>query len=70
MVLEVLQAGEALTSLDAFRRFGITRLASVIHRLRREYDIDSPTIAVPNRRGQKCRVACYKYVGKITRLDA
>jgi GTP1/Obg family GTP-binding protein len=34
-VLEALRQGDSLTSVEAWRRWGITRLASIIHRLRR-----------------------------------
>lgn len=41
-VLEALSRGEKLTPVDAWRRWNITRLASVIHRLRRAgHDIET-----------------------------
>lgn len=34
-VLAALKRGESLTTFDAINRWGVTRLASIIHRLRR-----------------------------------
>ncbi len=65
MVLEALQRGDQLTSLDAMQRFGITRLASVVHRLRREHEIDGPLVEVPNRYGKSCYVSRYRYIRKL-----
>ena len=64
MVLEALQRGDQLTPLEAQQQYGIMRLAAIIHRLRRRYAIEAPLVEVPNRRGQVCHVARYKYVGQ------
>lgn len=45
-ILEALQKKEVLTSIDAFHRWGITRLASVVHNLRKAgHEIKTETIA-------------------------
>ena len=52
-----------LTPKQAEDLYGIMRLASRISDLRKEgYPIEKETVIVPNRRGQKCRVARYRWV--------
>ena len=52
-----------LTPKQAEDKYGIMRLASRISDLRaRGYKIEKDTVIVPNRRGQKCRVARYRLV--------
>lgn len=45
-----LEAGNAITQLDAFTRFGCLRLAAVIHLLKFDYNmpIDSETVRTAN----------------------
>ena len=40
-ILAYLQTGKPLSSLDAFRKFGATRLSAVIYQLRKVYNIES-----------------------------
>lgn len=59
-VLEWLQTGAGITSYDAFRELGITRLSAVIFDLRRKgYDIKSERIERTNRFGETVRFARY-----------
>ena len=52
-----------ITPKQAEDQYGIMRLASRISDLKKDgYLIEKETIIVPNRRGQKCRVARYKLV--------
>ena len=52
-----------ITPKQAEDQYGIMRLASRISDLRRDkYNIVKDTVEVPNRRGQKCRVARYRLV--------
>lgn len=55
-----------ITSLQAIKEYGITRLASVICKLRDEgYKIETKLIFVKNRFGGKSRVANYIFKGKV-----
>lgn len=50
-----------ITSLEAIRRFGVTRLAAVIHALRQDgFEIESVNRSVPDRFGNVCHVAEYR----------
>lgn len=60
VVLSHLQSGQSLTSGEAWARYGITRLAAIVIRLRREgYRIDTVLTDVPTRNGGS-RVAVYR----------
>lgn len=60
-VLAALEAGESLTSLEAWQRFGTSRLAADVHELRRMgWPILSEEIVVTSRGGRPARVACYR----------
>lgn len=60
MVLRHLENIGSITSKEAFEKYGITRLSSIIFNLReRGYNITTEIIAVPNRYGDKCYVAEY-----------
>jgi voltage-gated potassium channel Kch len=55
-----------ITSLEAFREHGITRLAAVIHLLKNDgVDIDTKMIEVKNRNNETCRVASYSIAHTI-----
>lgn len=59
-VLEWLQTGAGITSLDAFKELGVTRLSAIIFNLRRQgYDIESENVRVRNRFGNVVTVAKY-----------
>lgn len=63
-VLYHLQQYKKITSLTAIQMYGITRLASVIHRLRQEgYDIETERDYSLNRYGDNVNYACYLYHG-------
>lgn len=50
-----------ITSLDAIRRFGVTRLAAVIYELRQDgFVIESINTTVRDRFGNRCHVAEYR----------
>lgn len=60
-VLAALQRGQRLTSLDAWRDFGTSRLAAVVFELRRMgWPIIAENITVPARHGQHSQVARYR----------
>ena len=53
-ILKHLQSHKSITSLEAVKLYGITRLSAVIFRLRRKgHRIDTYTIHPVNRYGQK-----------------
>ena len=60
-ILTYIDERGSITTLDAFRDLGITRLAARIHDLRREgIDIDGEMIEEENRFGEKVRFMCYR----------
>lgn len=60
VVLAALRQGRALTSGDAWREFGTSRLAAVIHRLRkRGWPITAKLINATCRDGRIARIAEY-----------
>ena len=62
-VLKHLKAHKTITSLQAVKLFGITRLSAVIFRLRkRGYKIDTYTIHPVNRYGQRGNCGEYHLV--------
>lgn len=59
-ILNYLEAGNTITTLNAFNELGITRLAARIHELKRQgHPINKKTISVINRYNEKCSVAEY-----------
>lgn len=64
-VLEHLKEHGHITSLEAIRLFGATRLSAIIYRLRYRYgyDIATKMIVVTNRRGKNVEVAQYELKG-------
>lgn len=61
-VLEHLKRAGTITSVEAFKQYGITRLASCINRLRNMgYDIRTVMIEGETRYGEPCRYANYVY---------
>lgn len=60
MVYKYLKEHDGITSLEAYEAFGITRLASVIFKLRQDgHPISSESLKVKNRYGVECTVANY-----------
>ena len=60
-IKEILENGGTITSMEAFQKYGITRLSDKILRLRRRgMNIDAiPTVGT-NRYGDECRFATYR----------
>lgn len=62
MVLDYIRDFGSITPVDAFRDLGITRLAAVVCKLRREgHDIHKEREHALNRYGQKVRYARYSF---------
>lgn len=62
MVLDYIREFGSITPVDAFKDLGITRLAAVVCRLRREgHDIHKEREHALNRYGQKVRYARYSF---------
>lgn len=60
-ILEAMKRGESVTQLDAWARFGISRLAARVKDLRDEgVEIHAEFVEVSNRFGEKCRVKRYE----------
>lgn len=56
--------GHSLTSMDAIRLFGATRLSAIIFKLKKEgLEIATHSITVPTRYGRDVRVAEYTIIG-------
>jgi hypothetical protein len=56
-----LKAGEEITALTAFRRFGCLRLASVVHSLRRlGWRIATERVSIPRSDGRVSIIARYR----------
>ncbi len=65
-ILKYLKENEdiGITSKEAFEKFGITRLASVIYALRKKYDIQTVMLSGKTRFGETCQYAKYFYRGE------
>lgn len=60
-VLAALEAGERLTSLEAWQRFGTSRLAADVFELRRMgWPVVAEMVDVPCREGRRAHVAEYR----------
>jgi len=63
MVLEYLQKGRTLTSEEAWNFFGASRLADIVHKLRKEgYPILTTDTSGKDKFGNKVNFATYKLV--------
>ena len=51
----------SITSMEAFEKYGATRLSAIIFRLRKDYgkDIETRDITIKNRFGENCTFAKY-----------
>ena len=59
-VLRHLKEIGSITSWEAIREYGITRLSAKIYDLRKQgYDIDSERVTAKNRFGESCTFAKY-----------
>ena len=68
-VLQYMKENGSITSLDAIRELGNTRLAATIHILRNSgHDIDSNMVSRKNRFGEDCTVAKYTFAVKKGQL--
>lgn len=64
-VLQYLEDGNTITTLNAFKELGITRLAARVHELKRDgHNVKKNTISVTNRFDERCAVAEYYLGGK------
>ena len=54
-----------ISSIEAFERFGATRLSSIIFVLRKEYKIESTECEDKNRFGEKVRYVRYKLIEEL-----
>ena len=64
-VLKHLQKRRSITSLEAIRLFGATRLSAIIFNLRkRGYIIDNVWIEKKDKYGNKCQYVRYIYSGR------
>jgi len=69
-VLNYMQGGNTITSLDAFKELGITRLAAVIYDLKKDgHFIGSRRISVKNRFDESCNVSEYFYGGTNSAVE-
>ena len=50
----------SITSMEAFERYGITRLSAVIFNIRKFAEVDTIDETGKNRYGESCRYARYK----------
>lgn len=58
-VKQYLEETGSITSLDAFRELGITRLSAVIFNLKKTVDIKTETVCFKNRYGENVYFAKY-----------
>ena len=64
-VLSYFQSEGELTSMEAFTKFGATRLAAIVFDLRKKgYNIETRSCIGKNRYGETCQYARYVYHGK------
>lgn len=62
-VLKYMTSHAGITSIQAFEKFGVTRLSDIIFRLRKDgYDIETEDITTKNRYGHSTTYAKYRLV--------
>lgn len=60
-ILKHLQTQGSITSMEAFQKYGATRLSAIIFNFRKMgYDIDTHIIVGKNRYGSTCQYAEYR----------
>lgn len=64
-VLNYLKEKGSITSMEAFEKFGATRLSAIIFCLRKKYDIETIEMVCNDRYGRECHFARYTYKGEI-----
>lgn len=65
-VLNHLKEQKTITSWEAIKEYGCTRLADVIFRLKEEYNIAKRMVSSKNRFGDSVSYAEYKLIGRKT----
>lgn len=69
-VLNHMETREGITSWEAYERYGITRLSSIIHRIRkRGYKVITKLKSTENRYGNTVNYAVYKLVKAEDKKD-
>ena len=64
-VLAHLEESKSITSWEAIREYGCTRLADVVYKLKKEgHLISTDNVTSINRFGDKVTYAKYKYIGE------
>jgi hypothetical protein len=64
-VLKYMQETGPITSIDAIKMFGATRLSAIIYDLKAKgHDIESEMVSVVNRYGKTTRVSSYTLEAK------
>lgn len=63
LILKHLEDYGSITSWEAIKEYGCTRLSAVIYDLRKVYDIESELETSTNRYGKEVRYAKYKLIG-------
>ena len=64
-ILDYLKKNGGITSMEAFEKFGATRLSAIIYTLRNDgYVIENVEKNSQNRFGDKVRFVEYKYIGE------
>lgn len=64
-LLEYLQTYGSITPLEALAKLGIYRLSARIFDLRKEgHNIETSLVDEKDRRGRRCRVSVYTYLGR------
>lgn len=63
-VLQHLKDNGSITSWQAIKHYGCTRLSDVIYRLKEGYNIETETMNSKNRYGDKVHFAKYNYVSE------
>ncbi len=66
-VLDYMKTYGSITSLEAFRDLGVTRLSGVIFDLRKQYNIVSKTEKSKNRYGENTSYSRYYLAGQGAR---
>ena len=69
IVLQYMKDHKGITSMQAFKDLGITRLSAKIFELRKKYNIKDVWIEGVNRYGNPVRYKRYIYVNKIKKFS-
>lgn len=63
-ILEHLKSESSITSMEAFQKYGATRLSAIIFEFRKlGYDIETQELLTKNRYGETTRYGKYVYKG-------